>query len=301
MLYSLDAQEVRRLRQLDFRAEFTNAEMLIAVYKTDPAVVARILPKPLKPPPEPLVMAFVARYPQTNFGCVYDEGALVVVAGLHGKMGGYCVSMPVNDDTALIAGRELHGFPKKMAELIRLEHDGKIVGRVVRKGTEILRIELEPSAPADLTSFAAFAPAEIDQQGRPCLSLSSYLFKFFRSSSGKRFDYLPRLVKQTTLLRPRPGLRMGAGKVVVTSSPFDPLGEVPVIGAPLFVVHGFWDNTMLPGKVVAHAWNPWSFLKYAFFKDDMIPTLLGTAPTVEPAPSRSSEPLGPPRISAQPH
>lgn len=99
MLFSLDETEVKSVLQQPFVAEFTNAEMLIALYRTDPSVVRRILPRPLRPPADPLVLAFVAHYPKTNFGCVYNEGAVVVLASYRGRLGGYCVAMPVDDDT----------------------------------------------------------------------------------------------------------------------------------------------------------------------------------------------------------
>lgn len=279
MLYALDAQELQAMsRRAEFRSEFTGAEMLLAVYRTDPAVVARILPRPLKPAPLPLVLAFVARYPQTNFGSAYNEGALIVQASFRGELGGYCLAMPVDEDNALIAGRELYGFPKKIAEQIRIDTvRNTTVGRVVRKGTEILRIELEPDAPADLASLAMLGAARPDDGGRTCLPLSSYLFKFFPSPDGRSFDYIPRLVRQVTLFRPRDGLRRGRARVVVTSSPLDPLGEVPVIGTPIACVHGVWDNTMLPGDVVARVWNPRRFLPYAFFKHDTTVALLRAA------------------------
>jgi hypothetical protein len=35
-----------------------------------------------------------------------------------------------------------------------------------------------------------------------------------------------------------------------------------------------FQNTMLPGKVVARVWNPFKFIKHAFFKIDLIPVLL---------------------------
>lgn len=275
MLYALDDREVKQLRELDFRPTFTNAEMLIAVCRTDPAVVARILPRPLRPPTIPLVMAFVASYPETNFGVRYHEAALVVHAAQGGRVGGYCVAMPVDDDTAMIAGRELYGFPKKMAEHIGLERDGDaIVGRAVRKGCEILRIELARGEPADIDALSALSPPSEDEQGRRCLALTSYLFKFFPSASARGFDHLPRLIEQTTLFRPRDDLRVGSGRVTVRSSPLDPLGEVPIVGEPLVVVHGHWDNTMLPGRVMARAWNARRFAKHAFFKTDMTPALL---------------------------
>jgi acetoacetate decarboxylase len=268
--FVLDRRDLVRLRRLHFQPEFTNAEMLMAVYRTDPEVVARLLPKPLTPAAEPLVFAFVARYPQTNFGSIYNEGALFVTARFRDRTGGYCLAMPVDDDTALIGGREYFGFPKKMAEEIRLQRRGHtIAGQVVRKGVEILRIELEPDADAALGDFAALAPPQIDRAGHPCLQLDSYLFKFFPSADGRKFDYLPRLIRQTTVFRPHPGLRRGTGRVMVASSERDPLGELPVIGDPLLCVHGYWDNTMLPGRVVARIWNLWRFLPYAFFKSDL--------------------------------
>lgn len=268
MLFALEQDEVQRLRQLDFRPEFTNAEMLMAIYRTDPEVIARVLPKPLKPAPEPYALAFVAKYPKTNFGVSYNEGALFVQAMYRGHVGGYCLSMPVDNDTALIGGREHYGFPKKMAEEISLETAGStIVGRVVRRGTEILRIELEPSGPTEVGILSMLGNASVHER-RASLPLSSYLFKSFPSPDGKGFDYLPRLVRQITVFRPRSGLRHGLSKVIVTSSEVDPLGEVPVLGSPVACVHGFWDNTMLPGRVVARVWNLWRFLPHAFFKDD---------------------------------
>ena len=40
------------------------------------------------------------------------------------------------------------------------------------------------------------------------------------------------------------------------------------------ITYGIFHNTMLPGKVVARAWNPLRFVKHAFFKNDFIATLL---------------------------
>jgi hypothetical protein len=39
-----------------------------------------VLPKPLRAPKDPVVSAFVAHYPETNFGVNYYEGALFVGA-----------------------------------------------------------------------------------------------------------------------------------------------------------------------------------------------------------------------------
>jgi acetoacetate decarboxylase len=49
--------------------------------------------------------------------------------------------MVVDDDTALILGREVLGFPKKMAEIRLEESEGRAVGTVSRKGVEVMRLE----------------------------------------------------------------------------------------------------------------------------------------------------------------
>ncbi len=56
-----------------FLARCTGAEMVSVVARTDPAVAAAVLPTPLQAPKDPVVGAFVAHYPQTNFGVAYNE------------------------------------------------------------------------------------------------------------------------------------------------------------------------------------------------------------------------------------
>ena len=276
MIYAMGRSALKRLTQRDIEAKFPGAEMLLALYRTDPEVVKKILPKPLKPYREPLVMAFIARYPATNFGCVYNEGALCLFATYNGEVGGYCVAMPVTDDMAMVAGREVHGFPKKIAEEISLERTGNTVhGRVVRKGSEIMRMSCELTEKATLSDYTGLFPdanAEArDLKGKPCIRLVSFLFKFFLASSQVGFDYVPRLVRQVSLFRPREDLMKGPGEVVLSSSPYDPLGEVPVRKVEM-IGYGTYDNDMLPGRVVGRAWNLWKFLPHAVFKTDFLYT-----------------------------
>ncbi len=135
MLYAIDKKELRAWsRRGIFVPSFTGAEMLLVAFRTDRSVVASILPKPLEAPDDPIAIAFVARYPHTNFGVSYCEGALFVPAVFKGEPGGYCLAMPVDDDMALIAGREHHGYPKKLADEITLDADHvSVVGSVARK------------------------------------------------------------------------------------------------------------------------------------------------------------------------
>ncbi len=282
MMYALDRSQLRLLRGYDWVWEFRSAEMLWVVFRTDPQVIERILPKPLEPLSEPLALAFVARYPSTNFGLTYSEGALFLPARHKGEQGMYCLAMPVDDDMAMVGGREQFGFPKKIAAITLDRENDHVVGSVVRQGTEILRLECELTDPATDQLLEPFGAPAVDLDGRPCLKGVSFLFKHSPSPSGRSMDYVPRLVRQVTLLRLREGARTGQGRVELTSSGTDPLGAVPVRDVVTFV-YGLFDNDMLPGRVVARAWNLPRFLPHAFFKMDFFAYALGVG-----APARQS-------------
>jgi acetoacetate decarboxylase len=257
----------RFLRSGQFVSQFTGAEMVWVTFRTDPKAVATVLPRPLRPAGEPLAGAFVARYPQTNFGVTYNEGALFVAAEYRGERGWYCLSMPVDDDTAMIGGREQLGFPKKMADRITLDRDGPhVAGSVVRNGVELLRIEgefVDPQRPG----VQAWGVAAADPDGRPCEKLVSFLFKYFPAADGGPFEYSPELIRQVSLIRPRPGQLTGATKIELSSTTTDPLGEIPVREL-VTTGYGVFDNAMLPGRVVRRIYNRWRFLPKSLFKND---------------------------------
>jgi acetoacetate decarboxylase len=86
---------------------------------------------------------FIAKYGRTAFTGTYNEAALLVHVCTPLGKGVYCPWMIVNDDTALIYGRELLGYPKKMAE-IPFDDDGKIINAsLTRRGIEVISVSAE--------------------------------------------------------------------------------------------------------------------------------------------------------------
>jgi acetoacetate decarboxylase len=93
---------------------FVNREYLIITYRTDPAALERVVPKPLEIV-EPLVKYEFIRMPDsTGFGD-YTESGQVIPVRFEGEMGGYVHAMFLDDDPPIAGGRELWGFPKKLA------------------------------------------------------------------------------------------------------------------------------------------------------------------------------------------
>jgi acetoacetate decarboxylase len=246
-------------------AVFYDAEMLTAYFETKPEIVKRLLPPPLKPAKEPFGAAFVARYPRTNFGVTYLESALFLLADYEGEEGAYCLAMPVTSDMALILGREVFGYPKKIAE-IGMKRDGQVVeGWTERHGTRFFEIkarltgQFNDDQAQQIMAERMASPNSLDQ--------ITYNFKYFPSPARDGFDFNPRLVREVVELRPK-AMEIGQAELTFRSSEHDFWSEVEIVRV-LGAVYTVGDNTMLPGKVMAEA-DPLAFAPYAFMKTDKL-------------------------------
>jgi len=93
---------------------FVNREFMIITYRTDMDKLRAVVPAPLEVT-EPLVKYEFIRMPDsTGFGD-YTETGQVIPVSYKGKKGGYTHCMFLNDHPPIAGGRELWGFPKKLA------------------------------------------------------------------------------------------------------------------------------------------------------------------------------------------
>jgi acetoacetate decarboxylase len=102
---------------------FVHREYLIITYRTDPEKLNAVVPEPLKLE-EPLVKFEFIRMPDsTGFGD-YTESGQVIPVSFRGRKGSYSHCMFLNDHPPIAGGRELWGFPKKLASpTLRAEID----------------------------------------------------------------------------------------------------------------------------------------------------------------------------------
>ncbi|MGB6065230.1 MAG: acetoacetate decarboxylase family protein [Desulfomonilaceae bacterium] len=245
------------------RPEFYGAEMLMVVWETNPEIVRLLLPAPLKPTEKPIASAFVADYPKTNFSLPYKEAALFLLAEYDGVEGGYCLAMPVTNDMAMAGGREVFGYPKKMAD-IHFDNRGDFIeGWVERHGVRYFQVKAELTGqPNDAGLIELFKDAT---SGGPEQERYSYNFKHFPNPEGFGFDYNPRLVREAVTFKPSE-IRIGKAEVVMNPSDDDPWATVEVVKM-LGAIYTKGDNTMLPGKVVAEV-DPVQFALHAFLRWD---------------------------------
>lgn len=93
---------------------FIDREFLIVTYRTDPEKLRALVPEPLTID-APLVRYEFIRMPNsTGFGD-YTETGQVIPVSFQGRKGGYTHCMFLNDEPPIAGGRELWGFPKKLA------------------------------------------------------------------------------------------------------------------------------------------------------------------------------------------
>ena len=96
---------------------FIDREFLIITYRTDLAKLRAVVPEPLEfDERAPLVKYEFIRMPNsTGFGD-YTETGQVIPVTFEGRKGGYTHCMFLNDEPPIAGGRELWGFPKKLAQ-----------------------------------------------------------------------------------------------------------------------------------------------------------------------------------------
>lgn len=97
---------------------FVNREFFIVTYRTDPDALRAVVPEPLEIV-DPLVKFEFIRMPDsTGFGDYTESGQVIPVQlRKDGRVeqGAYVHAMYLNDHPPIAGGRELWGFPKKLA------------------------------------------------------------------------------------------------------------------------------------------------------------------------------------------
>lgn len=118
-----------------------DARFVLVDVPVNPQEAKKILPWGMRLSMPPKATLFVVNYTKTSFTVPYKEAAVLVHVRTPLGKGLHCPWMVVNDDTALIYGRELLGYPKKLADIVYEEKGNHVHARVTRRGVTIMSIE----------------------------------------------------------------------------------------------------------------------------------------------------------------
>lgn len=184
---------------------------VLAVWETDPDVVAAVLPPPLKPGERPLVRANISQVDLPGYPL--GAGSVAVAAHHAGADGWYPLVMPMTHERALTGGREVFGEPKKLGEVsVERRPDGTLRARLARHGIDFVEVRGAVGDPLPL-------PGPVEKL--------DFYFKFLPGVDGRGFDVDPVLVHCTRNEKVRK-LESVTGDVVLRESPYDPVADLTV-------------------------------------------------------------------------
>lgn len=217
-------------------------EMMVFPFAPAAGELSRILPPGLDPRDatgDAMGMITMLSYPPGDGTGIhpFKEAVVLVPVTCDGQEGNYVPYIYVTTDEALVAGREIAGWPKKLAD-IAFERDGdSFRGTVTRWGETLLTLEgtLDGEAPAELLEMQSSAA-----------SAPTFNYKVIPDPAGEV------VIEQVTTSRleivPH-RMELGTGRVTTTAPDTDPLGRlVPPSEGPLVALRS--DNTIPAAEVL---------------------------------------------------
>jgi acetoacetate decarboxylase len=216
---------------------FVNREYLIITYRTDPARLRAVVPEPLElDAREALVKYEFIRMPDSNGFGDYTESGQVIPVSFRGRRGGYTHCMFLNDEGPIAGGRELWGFPKKLAQpTLRTEVD-----------TLVGTLDYGPLRVATGTMGYKHREADLAHV-KAALEQPNFLLKIIPHVDGSpRICELVEYRLQDITLR---GAWSGPAALDLTPHALAPVAELPVLEV-VSAIHIRADLTLGLGRVV---------------------------------------------------
>jgi len=210
--------------------------MAVFPFEPRPGAVERILPPGMQAAAGPGMITLLS-YPANEIQHPFRELVVMVPVRVGDLAGSYVPYIYVDTDEALIPGRELAGFPKKLAQ-VEWEREGdRLRGSATRWGRRVLSLEGEITGPLP----EALAGARREQAVPPSIN-----YKLVPGPAGE--IEIEEITSVQLEIEPRQQ-EIGQARVHCEKSDWDPVAElVPDCEGALIVMLS--DNTIPPGRVL---------------------------------------------------
>jgi acetoacetate decarboxylase len=110
--------------------KFYNREFVVISYRSDPGVMREVVPEPLEVIGDIVNYEFIRMPDSTGFGDYTETGQVILVRfrAKDGTVqeGSYVHAMYLDDNSPIAGGREIWGFPKKLAKP-KIVHESETV------------------------------------------------------------------------------------------------------------------------------------------------------------------------------
>lgn len=129
---------------------FSDVHAISIHYETDEDALAALLPDALELPDAPTATLMFVKYPFSTLG-PYEETILGINCSHEGQDRFYIPHIVLNADAPLAAGREVYGYPKKLADITFSEGPEGRVGHMARPaGNPIVSAGMRPEEPVTI-------------------------------------------------------------------------------------------------------------------------------------------------------
>jgi acetoacetate decarboxylase len=214
---------------------FYNREYLIITYRTDPAKLRELVPEPLEVAAPVVNFEFIRMPDSTGFGD-YTESGQVIPVTFQGRKGTYSHCMFLDDHPPIAGGRELWGFPKKLAKPTLVAEIDTLIGKLHYGSVEIAVGTMGyKHKTADLAAIKA------SMEG------PNFLLKIIPHVDGS--PRICEIVEYRLTDIDLKGAWTGPGALSLNSHALAPLNELPVLEV-VSATHILADLTLGLGKVV---------------------------------------------------
>jgi acetoacetate decarboxylase len=112
------------------------------LFKTTPEIIRELVPEPLVPNPDNLMLISLNRCNVSGFGS-FNEVILAAPSTFNEITGQYAVCLYLDEVMPVVCGREVWGWPKKEARVTFAEKEAVLTATVERGGIELIRAAME--------------------------------------------------------------------------------------------------------------------------------------------------------------
>jgi acetoacetate decarboxylase len=214
---------------------FTRREFLIITYRTNPDALRAVVPEPLEIVAPLVQFEFIRMPDSTGFGD-YTESGQVIPVRLNGHCGSYAHAMYLNDHPPIAGGRELWGFPKKLASPMLATEIDTLVGTLDYGRVRIAQATMG-------FKHREVEPAEV----LAALAAPNFLLKIIPHVDGT--PRICELVRYHTTHVTLHGAWTGPGSLELHPHALAPVSELPVLQV-VSALHFVADLTLGLGEVV---------------------------------------------------
>lgn len=246
MNYLKSAEDIAELKEYFAHPEFVS-ESVTVEFTTTPEFVREVLPPCFDPVAEPTGYVSVARYQSKGMGD-FPCGWVFVAMSYQGTEGIFPIASYFGEAADITWIREVWGEPGKAARTGLFADGDHRFGYTDRHGARIIEVEAELGE---------------EQVGAEPMDMPGHYFevKLLLSARDGGLEFDP-VVVQMDVHEKATSYRTGMGSFELANSPFDPLGEIPVVSvgeASWKVSDSHYEITRYDAQPDRDAYLPWAY------------------------------------------